>query len=209
MKMVVEVGGAAVSKKDAAELFEDEDDAGDTTTAMLWAATRWFIHLDLPESKNDLWSGCPIREREWGEEHRIDVASRPPAALADPRSTSAIRPRDVDELLERSSRSRQTVAEWCALNGVDEEALARVVETYGTHPDSRTVAICTFQLGYAARARVEPKGLIASSPGEPRYAVQRVVVDTADGSIVAPPTTKSRDADALAASFNKAALEGP
>jgi hypothetical protein len=59
--MVVAVGGPAISKKEAAEMFEDdgddaEDDGCEPTIAMLLAATRWVVSLDLPRSQSDLWS---------------------------------------------------------------------------------------------------------------------------------------------------------
>jgi hypothetical protein len=43
------VGGPAISRKEAAEMFEDggEDDEGKSTIAMLLAATRWVLTLDL------------------------------------------------------------------------------------------------------------------------------------------------------------------
>lgn len=53
--MMVAVGGPAISKKQAAEMFEDdgedtEDDDDEPTIAMLLAATRWVLALDLPRS---------------------------------------------------------------------------------------------------------------------------------------------------------------
>jgi hypothetical protein len=55
MRMMVAVGGPAISKKQAAEMFEDdgedtEDDDDEPTIAMLLAATRWVLALDLPRS---------------------------------------------------------------------------------------------------------------------------------------------------------------
>jgi hypothetical protein len=59
--MVVAVGGPAISKKEAAKIFEDDagdtaDDGREPTIAMLLAATRWVVGLDLPRSQSDLWS---------------------------------------------------------------------------------------------------------------------------------------------------------
>jgi hypothetical protein len=53
MRMMVAVGGPAISKKQATEMFEDEegdaeDDGREPTIAMLLAATRWVLALDLP-----------------------------------------------------------------------------------------------------------------------------------------------------------------
>lgn len=67
LRMVAAVGGPAVSKKDAAEVLEsneegDEDD-GLPTTAMLLAANRWYAGLRLPRTRLQLWSGPPVRER--------------------------------------------------------------------------------------------------------------------------------------------------
>jgi hypothetical protein len=67
--MVFAVGGPAVSKKDAAEMFGDaEDDDQDEdhlpTIAMLLAATRWYVGLLMPRTRLELWSGPPVRERQ-------------------------------------------------------------------------------------------------------------------------------------------------
>lgn len=68
IQMVVAVGGPAISSKDAAEMFEtDEEDAEDDgrepTIAMLLTATRWVLALDLPRSQSDLWSRRPVADR--------------------------------------------------------------------------------------------------------------------------------------------------
>jgi hypothetical protein len=52
MTMVVAVGGPAIGKKEAAAMLDDgEEDAEDSgrepTLAMLLAATRWVVSLDL------------------------------------------------------------------------------------------------------------------------------------------------------------------
>lgn len=64
MAMAVAVGGPAISRKEAAEMFEeDEDDDGrEPTTAILLAATRWVVGLELPRSQSDLWSRPVISE---------------------------------------------------------------------------------------------------------------------------------------------------
>jgi hypothetical protein len=56
--MMVAVGGSAISKKDAAEMFEDvaEDGGRLPTIAMLLAATRWVVALDLPGNQGEQWS---------------------------------------------------------------------------------------------------------------------------------------------------------
>lgn len=61
MRMVVAVGGPAISKKQAAEMFDDdgddaEDDDDEPTAAMLLAATRWVLALGIPKSQGNLWS---------------------------------------------------------------------------------------------------------------------------------------------------------
>jgi hypothetical protein len=63
--MAVAVGGPAISKKEAAEMFEedDDDDGREPTIAMLLAATRWVLALDLPRSQSDLWSRPSISDR--------------------------------------------------------------------------------------------------------------------------------------------------
>lgn len=66
--MVVAVGGPAIGKKQAAKMFEDdgddaEDDDDEPTIAMLLAATRWVLTLDLPGSQSDLWSRPVISDR--------------------------------------------------------------------------------------------------------------------------------------------------
>jgi hypothetical protein len=64
VRMVVAVGGPAIGKKQAAEMFEDaEDDDDEPTIAMLLAATRWVLTLDLPGSQSDLWSRPVISDR--------------------------------------------------------------------------------------------------------------------------------------------------
>lgn len=67
MRMVVAVGGPAISKKEAAEMFEEEEeeeeDAHLPSIAMLWAATRWVLALDLPGSQSELRSRPPIWQR--------------------------------------------------------------------------------------------------------------------------------------------------
>jgi hypothetical protein len=61
--MVVALGGPAISKKDAAAMYEDaEDDGREPTITMLLAATRWVIGLDLPRSLSDLWSRPAISD---------------------------------------------------------------------------------------------------------------------------------------------------
>jgi hypothetical protein len=52
MAMMVAVGGPAIGKKEAAEMFgadaeDPEDDGREPTIAMLLAATRWVLALDL------------------------------------------------------------------------------------------------------------------------------------------------------------------
>jgi hypothetical protein len=63
MMTVVAIGGPAIGRKEADALFVDEEDAeGDgrePTIAMLLAATRWVVALDLSRSQGDLWSGPP------------------------------------------------------------------------------------------------------------------------------------------------------
>jgi hypothetical protein len=68
MRMVVAVGGPAISTKQAAEMLEgDRDDAKnddcEPTIAMLLAATRWVLALDLPRSQCDLWTRPAISDR--------------------------------------------------------------------------------------------------------------------------------------------------
>jgi hypothetical protein len=57
--MVIAVGGRAISKKDAAKLFEGDEDDAEPPIAMLLAATRWVVGLDLPRSQSDFWSRSP------------------------------------------------------------------------------------------------------------------------------------------------------
>jgi hypothetical protein len=56
--MAVAIGGPAISRKEAAAMFADEEDAeGDgrePTIAMLLAATRWVVALDLSGGESDL-----------------------------------------------------------------------------------------------------------------------------------------------------------
>jgi hypothetical protein len=58
MTMVVAVGGPAISGKEAAAMFveneEDTEDGGrEPNIAMLLAATRWVVALDLSESQGE------------------------------------------------------------------------------------------------------------------------------------------------------------
>lgn len=58
-----------MSKRGRAQLAADvgEEAAAEreapSTTAMLEAATRWFCHLDLPESEEELWDHPPLFRR--------------------------------------------------------------------------------------------------------------------------------------------------
>src|SRR5258707_3294919 len=106
---------------------------------------------------------------------------------------------DIEELLRGLGGS---VAAWCVENDVQERALIRVVETYGNYPKPGAVAVCSFQLGYEAHKRIQPKGEIA--PGHiPRYVVQQDVVDSENGNIVAGPSPQPAFADDVAATFNE------
>jgi hypothetical protein len=51
MTMMVAVGGPAIGKEEAAEIFEDDD--GEPEIAILLAATRWVLALALPKSQSE------------------------------------------------------------------------------------------------------------------------------------------------------------
>jgi hypothetical protein len=62
-----------------------------------------------------------------------------------------IEPRDIDELLGSSFTSG--IPQWCVENGVEERALLRVAETYGSDSKTAAAVVCAFQLGYEACKR--------------------------------------------------------
>jgi hypothetical protein len=118
-----------------------------------------------------------------------------------------IKPQDIDELSK--SDVTRGIPEWCGENGVEENALLRVVETYGADPNPPAAVVCAFQLGYEVRKQKEldrPPALGGSREAvaqAPRYEVMHVVVDTEDGSVVAGPTSQPDFVDDVAATFNE------
>jgi len=88
------------------------------------------------------------------------------------------------ELEAGCERSKQSIPAWCEENGVEEDALYRLVETYGAHPNSRAVAICAFQIGYDARKRVEAEAAAST----PRVQTSR----RSESALGRPPVTGRR-----------------
>jgi hypothetical protein len=80
LEMAVDIGGAAISRKEADVVLAEDHQAGDrpgdrSSTAILDAATRWLTGLRVPVSERDLLSGPPIRERDKPESARQRVSS--------------------------------------------------------------------------------------------------------------------------------------
>ena len=83
--------------------------------------------------------------------------------------------------------------------------MRRLAEVYGGDRDSSPIFVSIFQLGYDARCRAEPTGERSAGgvAGGPRYAVQHVVVDTANGRIMGDATSTQAKAQGLAGTYNE------
>ena len=116
-----------------------------------------------------------------------------------------IRTSDIDALLNQRLHNGGTVEEWCHQNDVDESVIHRLVAEYGLDLASASAAVEAFRLGHDVRQQAEPRG--ERIAGEPRYEVQFVVIDTADGRIVGSPARARGSVDGLAGTYNDIASQ--
>jgi hypothetical protein len=92
---------------------------------------------------------------------------------------------DVQALVLAAREDGLSITEWCARNDVSKMTFAMLVATFGANPDSSSVAMSCFKLGWEAHEEVEPKGVIHSDENE-QFGVQYAIVDMTNGSIAAP-----------------------
>lgn len=104
---------------------------------------------------------------------------------------------------ELMARLDGTVEGWCAENDIDEDVLDLLIGTYCHEERSAAAAIVAFRLGFAAAERQAVRGTPARRYEGPRYAVQFVVVDRLDGTLMAPLAEDPKDADQLAVFLNE------
>jgi hypothetical protein len=118
-----------------------------------------------------------------------------------------IRSSDIDRLLNRKDRDRESLADWCRRHDVDFAVMAQLASVYAFNPDAAASAIDAFRISHEARREDEPRAKPSRVQGGDRYAVESVVVDTHTGRIVGDPTPVQGDAEGLAGSYNDIAAQ--
>jgi hypothetical protein len=116
---------------------------------------------------------------------------------------------DIERLVRAREEKGEGVEDWCRRNGVDESVMHELLRFYGWDRRSGIAAIDAFRTGYEARRAEEPKGERSAgwAVGGERYAVQLVVVDTANGHILGDATVDTRNATDLSETYNRIDLE--
>lgn len=113
---------------------------------------------------------------------------------------------DIKKILAHLGYDGEAILDWCRRNGVDEPVMQYLAEVYAFNPESQRTGIDGFRLGHTARREDEPRSESRIGKG-PRYAVEHVVIDLADGRIVGDPTPARDEAEGVAGSFN--AIDAP